>query len=47
MLISKHGFKSKIKITSAGGIGLNNHLKLGYYFQYSIRKYFGKQHIPI
>ena len=47
MLISKHGLMSKMKITSAGGIDLNNHLKLDYYFQYSTRKYFGQLHIRI
>ena len=40
---------SKMNITSAGAIGLNNYLKLGYYFQYqySIREYFGLLHIRI
>ena len=47
MLISKHGLMSKMKITSEGGIGLNNPLKLGYYFQYPIRKFFGQLHIRI
>ena len=32
LLISKHGLMSKMKITSEGGIGLNNPLKLDYYF---------------
>ena len=47
MLISKGSLKSKIQITSASGICLNNILKMGYYFEYSIRKYFGMLHIPI